>query len=393
MPMGVGYIIAGLFAISTAAVSSLGCAGSEPAGPSFAVSFDSTPAARSAQTNAQRVELYLVDSCASVTLGDRPVPAAAGTFVLRNESGSFETVPDDGDYGLYAVAQDGSCAVVAAGCNPVSIDDSTGTLSVTLSNVQGSGCPVGQSCAIDTTGECISGTGGTGGAGGMPFTRVEAGLILLYDFDEQDGAAVADQSQVAPLHDLTISDPSNVTWGTDHLTIDAGTLLSTTGAATKVHSRATASGELTVEAWVRPADITQGGPARIISMSTSASLRNFLVAQEMSTFATRFRAEGQTGSDNGSPTVFSSTASASPQLVHLVFTHGTNGDEIIYIDGAVDTTFARVGGLSQWDASYPIVVANEADLGRDWLGELHLIAVYERALSAAEVEQNFTAGP
>jgi exo-beta-1,3-glucanase (GH17 family) len=66
---------------------------------------------------------------------------------------------------------------------------------------------------------------------------------------------------------------------------------------------------------------------------------------------------------------------------------------VLYIDGVEDQTFMRIGGLAQWDDTYRIIVANEATNDRTWLGELHLIAVYDRALDAGEVEQNFMAGP
>jgi hypothetical protein len=66
---------------------------------------------------------------------------------------------------------------------------------------------------------------------------------------------------------------------------------------------------------------------------------------------------------------------------------------VLYIDGVENQTFMRMGGLSQWDDTYRIIVANEATNDRTWLGELHLIAVYDRALDAGEVEQNFMAGP
>lgn len=397
--MDTRYRIVVLFAILGAAASLAGCGNAAPSGPAFAVSFDSTPAARSAQANAQRVEVYLVDSCAPVTLGDRPVPAVASTFVLRNEPGALGTMPEAGDYGLYAVAQDSSCAVVAAGCAPVTISDSADTLSVMLGSVQAGGCLIGQSCALETTGECVDGTGGTGGAGGMggsggmPLMRVEAGLILLYDFDEGSGTTVVDQSGVAPTHDLTIADPGNVTWSSDHLTVGSPTILSTGTPATKVADRVVSSGEITVEAWLKPANATQDGPSRVLSMSTTPYLRNVMLGQEADTFAVRFRAEGQSDWDNGSPTVFSGAASASTALTHVVFTHSSNGQEVIYIDGFEDTTFTRMGGTGQWDSSYPIVVANEATEDRAWLGELHLIAVYERTLNATEVQQNFGAGP
>jgi len=396
--MGAPARIAAFFVL-LATTAFTGCASPEPGGPAFAVSFDGTPAARSAQANAQRVELYLVDDCTSVTLGDRPVPAVASTFILRDEVGALGTTPAAGDYGLYAVAQDSSCAVVAAGCAGVTLSDAAATLSVTLSGIQTLGCLIGQSCAIQTTGECVDGTGGSGGAGGaggaggMPLMRVDAGLILLYDFDEGGGTVVADQSGVAPAHDLTIADPGNVTWGQNLLSVDSSTTLSTSSAATKVRDRVVTSGELTVEAWLKPANTTQTGPSRIISMSVDPLERNFMLAQELDTFAVRFRASGESDWDNGSPTVFTTSASASTALTHVMFVHRSNGQEVLYIDGVEDATFGRSGDTSQWDASYPIVVANEATDDRAWLGELHLIAAYDRALSLSEVGQNFTAGP
>ncbi|MGB5521178.1 MAG: LamG-like jellyroll fold domain-containing protein, partial [Polyangiales bacterium] len=163
--------------------------------------------------------------------------------------------------------------------------------------------------------------------------------------------------------------------------------------ATKVVSRAQASGELTVEAWITPANATQGGPARIISMSIDPWLRNFMLGQEASTYAARFRADGEQDWDNGSPTIFTTTGTATAALTHVVHTHSTSGAEVLYVNGVENETFTRMGGLSQWDATYPIIVANEGTNDRAWLGELHLIAFYDRALDAAEVEQNFTAGP
>ncbi|MGB5350295.1 MAG: LamG domain-containing protein [Polyangiales bacterium] len=372
-----------------------GCAGSAgPVGPSFEVSFDpATP--RSARDQTVRVEVYLVDSCTNVTLGTRPVPALGTADVLRGDGGgAFGIAFDDGDYGLYGLAQDAECAVVAAGCAPVAITGAQETLTVTLGAFRGEGCPVDEYCSLET-GDCLDGTGGTGGTGGSGGEggRVDTGLILFYAFDEGSGSTVTDQSDVLPKHDLTIANPRNVAWSTDHLSINTATALSSTGAATKVVARAQASGELTVEAWITPADATQGGPARIISMSTDPWVRNFMLGQESSTYAARFRADGEQDWDNGSPTIFTATGTASVALTHVVHTHSASGAEVLYVNGVENETFTRMGGLSQWDATYPIIVANEGTNDRAWLGELHLIAVYDRALDAAEVEQNFTAGP
>jgi len=382
-----------LFQIFWAAAMVAGCGGSVPAGPSFEVSFESM--ARSAQ--AMRVEVYLVDSCDDVTLGARPVPAVATTYVRRDKAGALGEV-EPGDYGLYGVAQDVNCGVVAAGCTPVTIAGPDDDLAVTLSNLQSGGCANGTDCSLDT-GECIEnagGTGGAGGAGGMggtPLMRVDAGLIVLYEFDEGSGSTVVDRSGVVPTLDLTIADPGNVTWSSDHLTVNSTTTLSTANAAAKVVTGAQASGELTVEAWVKPASPAQTGPARIISMSLDAYARNFMLGQEANTYAARFRAEGQTDWTNGMPTIFTTSGTATTLLTHVVHTHKSNGSEVLYIDGVQDQTFTRTGALNQWDPTYPIVVANEAIDDRTWLGELHLIAIYDRALEAGEVQQNFTVGP
>jgi len=381
--------------IAGAAALVAGCASSTPDGPSFGVSFDST-LARSARDRAVRVEVYLVDSCEDVTLGMRPVSVVASTYALRDGAdGAFGDTPEAGDYGLYALAQDEDCAVVAAGCSPVTIASLNDTLEVTLSTFNVDGCDGDQVCSMQT-GNCVdgtAGTGGTGGTGGMPLMRVDAGLILLYAFDEGSGSTVADQSGVLPEHDLIVADPGNVSWSANHLTIDAATALSTAGAATKVATRAVATGALTVEAWIKPANNAQNGPARIITMSVDPYYRNFMLGQEANTYAVRFRAEGQTDWDNGSPTLFTTAGTAAPALTHVVHTHRFDGAEVLYVDGVENLTFTRTGGTAMWDPTYRIILANEATRDRAWLGELHLIAVYDRALDVGEVEHNFMVGP
>ncbi|MEM7137357.1 MAG: LamG domain-containing protein [Myxococcota bacterium] len=399
-----------------------GCGDAKPAGPTFEVSFDpSTP--RTARDQAVRVEVYLVDSCDGVTMGTRPVPSIASTFILRDgAAGSLGADLEPGSYGLYGVAQDADCAVVAAGCNPVEITGED-ALAVSLGLVQGAACAADQSCSLET-GNCVDGTGGTGGmggagasagvggaagtggaggmsgaggAGGMggsPLTRVDNGLILLYAFDEGSGSTVTDRSGVSPSHDLTIADPSNVTWSSDHLTIDSATVLTTAGAASKVYSRVVASRAITVEAWVRPASLVPVGtpPDRLITMSAGTSSRNFLLGHDGTHYAARFRADGEMD-NNGNPTVETSAGTATTGLTHVVFTHQPDGSEVVYINGAQDVTFARMGDPTTWNSSYAIAVANETSVNREWLGDLHLIAVYERALGPDEVQQNFDVGP
>jgi hypothetical protein len=40
-----------------------------------------------------------------------------------------------------------------------------------------------------------------------------------------------------------------------------------------------------------------------------------------------------------------------------------------------------------------MALANELTEDRAWLGEFYLLAIYDRALSNVEVDQNFVSGP
>ena len=110
---------------------------------------------RSSRDEAIRVEVYLVNSCDSVVLGERPIDALGSMYTLRDGSaGPVIAIPDAGDYGLYAVAQDSNCAVVGAGCDEVSVDAAAQeTFTVEMGAFSGQGCFATQECSI-ATGEC-----------------------------------------------------------------------------------------------------------------------------------------------------------------------------------------------------------------------------------------------
>ncbi|MBT8465703.1 MAG: right-handed parallel beta-helix repeat-containing protein [Myxococcales bacterium] len=115
---------------------------------------------RASRDEAIRVEVYLVDSCDSVAMGDRPSDALDSMFVLRDgSSGPAIGIPEPGEYGLYAVAQDADCAVVGAGCDDVSIDSAPqAAYPVELGAFAGQGCFANQQCSTET-GECLGGNG------------------------------------------------------------------------------------------------------------------------------------------------------------------------------------------------------------------------------------------
>ncbi len=92
---------------------------------------------------------------------------------------------------------------------------------------------------------------------------------------------------------------------------------------------------------------------------------------------------------------YDTVAAITTDLQHVVFTRDATGASHIYVDAvdmAIDTGNTFGGDLSNWDAGYRLMLANEdvSDLeSRDWQGEYHLVAIYSKALTADEVAQNF----
>jgi len=133
--------------------ASCNSSGSESLG--VEVSFAS--AARSGQP--VRVEVYLVDSCDTISVGSRPDDPIMSTYGLRaGGAGPVLGAVEPGEYGLYAIAQNESCIVMAAGCVPVAIEAGTkGPLSITVQGYAGAGCSVGEECVVQS-GECVQRT-------------------------------------------------------------------------------------------------------------------------------------------------------------------------------------------------------------------------------------------
>ena len=230
-----------------------------------------------------------------------------------------------------------------------------------------------------------------------PGVRVTDGLVVLYGFQEGAGATVDDVSMVSPALDLTIQDSAAVSWlPGGGLAINAPTLISSAGAATKVIDAVKASGEITIEAWIAPANTTQDGPARIVTCSADAYSRNFTLGQGVPGGASdawdvRMRTTG-TGL-NGTPSLSTDSGTLSAVLTHVVYTRDSLGVAKIYVDGVEQVGRAEGGDFSNWDSVYALALGNELSGDRPWLGEYYLVAIFDRALSQAEVQQNFGGGP
>jgi uncharacterized repeat protein (TIGR01451 family) len=255
-----------------------------------------------------------------------------------------------------------------------------------------------ESAAIVVTGDPPEGEGDPDGEGapegepeGEPLLRVGEGLLALYTFNEGSGTVTHDVSGVGTPLDLNVGDPLAVQWSPGHLTFVSGTLLASAVPALKVVNGIRRSGELTIEAWVRTQKVEQSGPARILTISSGTTARNITLGQDADRYDVRLRSTST--SDNGLPPITSTPGKVETALQQVVFTRAASGAARLYINGVLNADSLVEGTLSNWDATHPLALANEFTLTRPWLGELHLAAIYGRALSATEITQNLVAGP
>jgi len=220
--------------------------------------------------------------------------------------------------------------------------------------------------------------------------RTSGGLQVLYDFDASSGEIVKDRSGATPPMDLRISDPKAVRRSKGALEIRGKTLVRSEKPARRLAEAIKRSGEITVEAWIKPGDTRQSGPARIVSLSRDSSNRNVTLGQDGDKFDVRFRSTRT--STNGIPSLSGKARSLTARLTHVVYTRERSGRTRLYLNGkhVAETTVA--GNTSNWDPSYALLLGNEADRNRPWTGTYYLVAIYNRDLPAAEVVAHFKAG-
>jgi len=173
-------------------------------------------------------------------------------------------------------------------------------------------------------------------------------------------------------------------------------LINSGTAASKVTAAVVASDEITVEAWIAPDNTAQNGPALIVTISDSTTTRNMTLGQGVwSTTGDRIEARLRTTGTgaNGTPATQTAAGTLDTSVQHVVYTRTSAGVTTVYIDGVAQTTGTASGDMTGWDTTMQLALAAELDGTRTWEGEYNLVAIYNQALTQAEITQNFGAGP
>jgi hypothetical protein len=239
---------------------------------------------------------------------------------------------------------------------------------------------------------------GTIASGG---NRYEGSQIALYEFKtgQTCGASITgacatayDTSGVDPAMDLTLS--GNVQWfGGWGLNFAGGKAQASTGSSKKLKELINATGEYSIEAWVTPGNVVQED-MRIVSYSAGVTQRNFNLGQTMYNYD--FFNRSDKSDQNGNPALSTPDAAEVLQasLQHVVATFDPVAGRKIYVNGVLVAQLdpAPGGLLTDWDDTYALVLGNEVSGTKMWAGVIRLVAIYNRALTPEQIQQNFEAG-
>ncbi len=217
--------------------------------------------------------------------------------------------------------------------------------------------------------------------------RVSAGLLALYPFNETSGAVVANTGPLGAPLDLTIGDTARTTRVPSGLRLDQATVVASP-TATALNQAIIATDAFTTELWIDPANPGQLG-AMLLGLGVNASARNLGIVQEgtvldayLRTKATNFLGQPPTRA----------TGQVLSGSTHVVFTRTQQGATTLYVNGASVATGSAANTMANWASTARLHLGGERDGSKPWLGTYYLVAMYDRALSPAEVLQNFVVG-
>ena len=229
--------------------------------------------------------------------------------------------------------------------------------------------------------------------------RYEKDIIALYEFKTGSGSIALDSSGVAPDLNLTLSpnpDTSpDISWvGGWGISITNGRAQGSTASSKKLRDLIVSTGEYSIEAWVAPANVTQEGPARIISYSAGTTARNFTLGQTQYNYD--FMQRSSTTDANGEPMLSTADADEDLQasLQHVVVTYDPLNGRRIYVNGVFtdDMDPVPTGNLGDWDDTFAFVLGNEVSGDRQWKGVIRMVAIHNRSLTPEQIQQNFDVG-
>jgi len=214
-------------------------------------------------------------------------------------------------------------------------------------------------------------------------TRVKSGLVALYEMQEGAGSTLNDTSGFGTPLPATFASATDVSWVKGGVSALNNNLAST-AAGTKVSQAVKGTNEVSVEVWAKFTSTPLIQYARLVTFSTTGDNYNIAVTSKQTEFWFYLLTDFPVGSE---------TLVTPSGIMHFVGTF-KGGVKSFYVNGALKVAITQTGTLATWSDTHPLSFFNSQAKDRPMFpGELHLVALYSRALSAAEIAQNYAAGP
>ena len=239
--------------------------------------------------------------------------------------------------------------------------------------------------------------------------RDDSSTIALYEFKEGTGASIQDTSGVGVPLNLKLYGTEGTDyrwvggWGVEFLT-EKAKAQATTQDSRKLLTQILGSGAYSIEAWVVPANISQGdaNPARIINYSGGSNERNFTLGQAEYRYAFMNRSSAEPSPNGNTLLTDDMDEDLQSTQQHVVVTFDLASGRKVYVNGVDVSKIGNdmgstdplnpAGNLVGWDPTYAFSMGNEADFSEPWEGKLRLVAIHNRAMTPEQVAQNFDAG-
>jgi len=231
--------------------------------------------------------------------------------------------------------------------------------------------------------------------------RHESNLVALWEFKTGSGGTAFDTSGIDPAVNLSLISGAggSVKWLTAYgLDFSGGRAQALTFESEKLHTFIQSTGEYAIETWVVPANVVQED-ANIVSYSGSDTARNFTLGQDMYNYEFYNRIVASPPQPNGDPFLNSGENNdefAQANLQHVVVNYDPFDGRSMYVNGELVDVDDPIPGSTSinnvWDDGFTLVLGNETSGNRPWHGQVRMLAIHNRTLSQAQVQQNFDVG-
>jgi len=223
--------------------------------------------------------------------------------------------------------------------------------------------------------------------------RDDSDVIAVWNFKAGEGRTAFDTSGIEPAINLNFTGSVNWVGGWGIQIVD-GKVQGSTSSSSKLSELIKATGEYSIEAWVAPANVTQEGPAGIVSYSAGTTARNFTLGQTLYNYD--FLNRSSETDANGEAALSTPDAAEVLQtaLQHVVAVFSPTEGRKIFVNGELvaEEQVETGGDLNDWDNSFALVMGNEVSNDRLWQGTIRMVAIHNRALAQEQVIQNFDVG-